>query len=621
MSDINEQYEDICQSLKAGWWCVDFTTQKVFIDSYLLAVFPFPGKEMSWDDFYNCIPPENRMPVQKALSEFVHTGKFHQVLTFRSSTQQILFDAYLTHTRTLPDGTLQRSSGAMQIKETIKESCANEVLDMSELLSYIMNYTPMYMFVKDTGDNLKYLYSSPMMDKIYGQYDGKVVGKTDFDLFEDPAVAEAFREKDYEIVRTGKMQRFIERMVDPEGELRIIDTLKLLVPRSGKAPYLLGMSWDITLIENLKSQLEEDNMRVNLACKIALIYPWTWYVEDDYAIFTLVEGDHIIHKKVSYWGFIESLHPDEQALYRDELERFREGEILSFRVVFRSRYFSEEYIWYEITGEAYKYNEARRCTKAVGILRDISIDKRSEENEKAKQVAEYNDRMKSAFLANMSHEIRTPLNAIVGFSNLLATTNDEGEKKEFVDIIENNNNLLLQLINDILDLSKIEAGTLEFVYSQVDINALLTEIEQSMRLRPHVPEVRIAFTDRLPQCIVCTERNRVMQVLINFLTNALKFTKKGSITFGYLRQGDMLRFYVKDTGCGIPADKIDQIFDRFVKLNLFEQGTGLGLSICQTIVKKLGGEIHVESEEGKGSTFWFTIPDPEDGKISPFPLN
>ncbi|MCC8172640.1 MAG: HAMP domain-containing histidine kinase [Parabacteroides sp.] len=231
-----------------------------------------------------------------------------------------------------------------------------------------------------------------------------------------------------------------------------------------------------------------------------------------------------------------------------------------------------------------------------------------------KEKAEEANRLKSAFLANMSHEIRTPLNAIIGFSNLLSETEDENEKKEFVRIIENNNDLLLRLVNDVLDLAKIEAGQLDFVYSDVDINQLLSEVEQSIRLRARDKEVKVEFTERLPECIIRIERNRFTQVITNLLTNALKFTETGSITFGYEKRNEELYFFVKDTGCGIPEDKLEQIFGRFVKLDSFVQGTGLGLSICETIVTRLGGRIGVESKTGEGSLFWFTVPYEPAGK-------
>lgn len=226
----------------------------------------------------------------------------------------------------------------------------------------------------------------------------------------------------------------------------------------------------------------------------------------------------------------------------------------------------------------------------------------------AKEKAEESDHLKSAFLANMSHEIRTPLNAIVGFSGLLATTDDYEEREEYIKIINNNNELLLQPINDILDLSKIEANTLEFVYSDVDINQLLCDIEQTSRLKAS-EGVQVSFVDKLPHCIIRTDKNRLSQVITNFINNAIKFTKEGSIRFGYKHQEGKLLFYVTDTGCGIDKEIKDTVFQRFVKLDSFAQGTGLGLSISQMIVEKLNGEIGVESEKGKGSTFWFTLHD------------
>lgn len=226
----------------------------------------------------------------------------------------------------------------------------------------------------------------------------------------------------------------------------------------------------------------------------------------------------------------------------------------------------------------------------------------------AKEKAEESDHLKSAFLANMSHEIRTPLNAIVGFSGLLAMAENYEERDEYINIINNNNELLLQLINDILDLSKIEANTLEFVYSDIDINQLLCDIEQTSRLKV-ADGVQVSFVEKLPHCIIRTDKNRLSQVVTNFINNAIKFTKEGSIYFGYKHKENNLYFYVSDTGCGIDKDVKDSVFQRFVKLDSFAQGTGLGLSICQMIVHKLGGEIGVDSELGQGSTFWFTLPD------------
>lgn len=227
----------------------------------------------------------------------------------------------------------------------------------------------------------------------------------------------------------------------------------------------------------------------------------------------------------------------------------------------------------------------------------------------AKDRAEESNRLKSAFLANMSHEIRTPLNAIVGFSSILATEVSEEERVEYLDIIERNNELLLQLINDILDLSKIEAGTLEYVYANVDINKMVSEIEQATSIRLTNKDVRLVTVTPLPGLLLYTDQRRITQVFNNFISNALKFTAAGSITIGYgMPENSYIRFYVTDTGTGISSENAQGIFNRFVKLDSFKQGTGLGLAISQNIVKELKGEIGVESQLSKGSTFWFTLP-------------
>ena len=226
----------------------------------------------------------------------------------------------------------------------------------------------------------------------------------------------------------------------------------------------------------------------------------------------------------------------------------------------------------------------------------------------ARDKAEELDRLKSAFLANMSHEIRTPLNAIVGFSSLLTESDDMKDRKQYMAIVQENTELLLQLISDILDLSKMESGAFEFVKSDTDVNLLCSEIIRSLRMK--VPAgVELVFEECLPGCHVWADKNRLNQVISNFINNALKFTFSGSITLGYYRQTDgYLRFYVRDTGMGIPKNKIKTVFDRFVKLNSFVHGTGLGLSICKSLVEQMGGTIGVESEEGEGSCFWFTYP-------------
>lgn len=256
------------------------------------------------------------------------------------------------------------------------------------------------------------------------------------------------------------------------------------------------------------------------------------------------------------------------------------------------------------------YMVQNRDEKVLLTVRDITrLKEVQEELEAARRVAEVAGEQKTAFLANMSHEIRTPLNAIVGFAGLLSNAS-ESERNSYVEIIKGNTNMLLQLVNDILDMSKIEAGTLEFIYSDTDVNQIMRELEGIFRLRLEEADspVRIVFEPCLPVCFIHIEKNRVSQVLSNFLSNAFKYTKEGSITLGYKVREDDIYFYVQDTGAGIPAGKVDKVFERFMKLDAKKQGTGLGLSISRTIIKKLGGEIGVFSEYGKGSTFWFILP-------------
>lgn len=309
--------------------------------------------------------------------------------------------------------------------------------------------------------------------------------------------------------------------------------------------------------------------------------------------------------------YIESIHPESRERMGRIFADMSSGKITSYQEVYQVHWYNDrEYEWVDEQGVVYEYDENGVPKKLIGSM--IVITERKQMEQKvldALEQAEQSNRLKSAFLANMSHEIRTPLNAIVGFSEIIASTEEASERNEYAQIIANNNQLLLQLISDILDISKIEAGTLEFVYSSVDLNVLLQDVERASMLKVDPNAVRISFAESLPDCVVYCERNRLLQVINNLMTNAIKFTSKGEIKFGYrAAEGGMLYFYVTDTGCGIDARNLNDVFGRFVKLNSFVQGTGLGLSICETIIHHLGGEMGVESQVGVGSTFWFTIP-------------
>ena len=264
--------------------------------------------------------------------------------------------------------------------------------------------------------------------------------------------------------------------------------------------------------------------------------------------------------------------------------------------------------WYTIQSMAIKWLDGRWAI--MELATDITTRKQVElELIQAKEKAEESDRLKSAFLANMSHEIRTPLNAIVGFSSLLAETDEAELRYVYMSLVQENNELLLNLISDILDISKIEAGMIDLVMGRVDVPQLCREVIATFSHKKRDTAVELRFDENSPQIVIDADKNRIMQVLSNFLTNALKFTTKGSITLSYsLEDESQVRFCVTDTGKGIPDEQKHEIFNRFVKLDSFVQGAGLGLSICQSLVNRMGGKIGVESREGEGSCFWFTHP-------------
>ena len=379
---------------------------------------------------------------------------------------------------------------------------------------------------------------------------------------------------------------------------------------------------DSTELHKTQQKLSATNNKLAMALDVANIVPWKWdllsktiWCDINKPIELSTAGRDVGEEQLAvpdsqYFSkiFKEDRQRVEKA-YQDLIEGRSEKVKEEYRIVNVQKNNLHKIDWVEAQAAVETRDENGKPLTLVGSSLVITNRKKMEQElTTAKDRAEESNRLKSAFLANMSHEIRTPLNAIVGFSGILASTEEEQEKQEYVSIIENNNTLLLQLISDILDLSKIEAGTLDFKYSNVNLNALMKELECGLLLRVKSDAVKLEFVEPAETCIVHTEKNRLSQLMINLETNAIKFTQKGSIRFGYELRGKELYFYVADTGCGIPKDKQQNIFGRFVKLNSFAQGTGLGLSICKTLLDHMGGKIGVESEEGQGSTFWFTLP-------------
>ena len=402
--------------------------------------------------------------------------------------------------------------------------------------------------------------------------------------------------------------RYYDKLSFPSSEKNFMDVF--FIDRTEE--YLVSLK-----MKEHQTSLEALNRRYELVLGATRLIPWTWDLLSKTINYDITYVTHKLCKTKNSRMMTERdgdmlVHPDDRAGMREAYYDLYYDRATIVRKEHRSMFWegSNEYVWFESFVTVGDRDGEGHPTLLVGG--SLLIDERKKMEEellKAKEAAEISNHLKSAFLANMSHEIRTPLNAIVGFSNVLAYTEDENERQEYIKIIENNNTLLLQLIGDILDLSKIEAGVFEFVYSKVNLNVLLMEVIRAARLRLKDDSVVVEFVECLPECVICSDVNRLMQVMNNLITNAIKFTAKGSIRVGYrLREDESLYFYVSDTGCGIPADKLKEVFGRFVKLNSFQQGTGLGLSICESIVTRLGGQIGVMSEVGQGSTFWFTLP-------------
>ena len=307
--------------------------------------------------------------------------------------------------------------------------------------------------------------------------------------------------------------------------------------------------------------------------------------------------------------FVASIYPDDRGIFEAIYNSLLAGESCKIDLELRLDLLNTgEYKWVDLKGVAQEFDERGKVTKVLGFIADIQ--KRRDDEQaliEAKQRAEESDCLKSAFLANVSHEIRTPLNAIVGFSEVIAHTESECEREEYLDIVKANSNLLLHLINDILDLSRIESGKMEFIDENIQMDELCEELRQMHQMRIK-NDVKIIFERPAASLTIVSDSHRLRQLYSNLISNAIKYTEKGAITFGYKLKGDMMEGYVRDSGSGIPAEKLNNVFGRFEKLDLLKQGFGLGLSICKSILDKMGGEIWVESELGVGSCFYFLIP-------------
>ena len=382
---------------------------------------------------------------------------------------------------------------------------------------------------------------------------------------------------------------------------------------------------DNTELVLTQQMLKSTNHKLSAALDAADMTPWKWDLRTGLLSCNVSHDLYVTEEEVTHDGNLiivptsacfAKICDEDRERVRDAFERLANGETQKMREEYRvGRQWlpsPQQNEWVEVRAAVDERDANGKPLSLIGTSMTVTQRKEMEEAlVQAKVKAEEANTLKSSFLANISHEIRTPLNAIVGFSSLLVSA-ERGiseEKQEYINIIENNNTLLLQLISDVLDLSKIEAGTMEFDYAPVDVHGLFIELEDSFRLRNKKSGICICYHRRTTECVVKADRNRLVQVMMNLMNNAVKFTGEGSIEFGFdVREDGFLHFYVTDTGCGIPEERLEEIFGNFVKLNSFVQGTGLGLTICRAIVERMGGKIGAVSRLGQGSTFWFTLP-------------
>ena len=490
--------------------------------------------------------------------------------------------------------------------------------NLQELINTILDRLPLGVFVKDGDNHFNYLYWNHFMEEITGIETREIEGHDDFEVnYNALMTAEERLETDMNVIKTGLTARFKGKVKSASGDYRDIEVAKYPISLNNGKPLVLALWRDITSELATENTLRRTRILTKMALRISDIRTCSIFIDPDSthnfkdSVVTLNDWNTMSEDMIEVsWGqFISRAHPDDQEHYHNMFTRLCRGEISEARIEARMLFpGKKEYVWREVFATVYERDEKGRPSVILGCSTNIQERKNQELSlEEAKVKAEAADKMKSKYLADMSHEIRTPLNAITGFSELMAFADTDEERMSYYDVIKMNNQLLMQLINDILDISKIESGKMEFIYTTLRLSEIFAPQQQAFALRVAAGVKVIFESDGNDYCIV-SEKTRLTQVLTNFLSNAVKFTSSGSIRFGYRLTDDGIYVYVTDTGMGISKESQASIFNRFVKLNSFKQGTGLGLSICKTIIEKLKGKIGVESEEGKGSTFWFTIP-------------
>ena len=372
-----------------------------------------------------------------------------------------------------------------------------------------------------------------------------------------------------------------------------------------------GFRQNISKLHQLNEELEERNYKMQLTFKTVGMSYWDFDVKSkQFRAFNDPINDFHAENVITPEEYLHAAHPEDMDQVHENINYMIQGATKELNFKFRSKTkWDEEWQTLIVTGIPVERDKKGYVTRYTGIkVNNTKWEKMAQQLKELKDKAELSDRLKSAFLANMSHEIRTPLNAIVGFSELMVYSEDPAEKEEYMSIIQSNNELLLRLINDILDLSKIESGILERKRETFNLAKVCNELYTMIQPKITNPDVEFQMDNSGPDCWILLDRNRLKQVWMNYLTNAIKCTKSGHIKMGYGIEREGIRIYVEDSGVGIPLELQERVFGRFQKLNEFAQSTGLGLAISRAIIEGAGGEVGFTSTPDVGSTFWAWIP-------------
>lgn len=491
--------------------------------------------------------------------------------------------------------------------------------NLDGLINTILDRLPMGVFVKDAEDHFNYLYWNHFMEELTGVHTRDMEGRADFRLGSDTFMTAQERlEADINLIKTNQPIEYQAQIKAVSGEYLDIEVSKYPISLRNGKPLVLGIWRDVTSKLSVENALKRTRILSKMALQISNIRTCSIFVNpdstDDFLDSrvrlnnwnTLTE-DMI---EVSWDQFSGRAHPEDIDLYRKSFTSLCRGEILEYRAEMRMLFPGEsDYLWREIFATIYERDKKGRPTVILGCSTNIQQRKHQEMNlEEAKTKAEAADKMKSKYLADMSHEIRTPLTAITGFAELIAFADSEEERLSYYDVIKTNNQLLMQLINDILDISKIEAGAIKITFEPIEVCELMDTIYASARLR--VRDGVVMYLEKgADHYMFGTDRNRLQQLVNNLVDNAVKNTRQGRITMGFSCLPDgQLRFYVRDTGVGIAEELLNGVFDRFVKINDYVEGIGLGLAISKGLVARMGGSIGVTSKIGEGSEFSFILP-------------